>query len=111
MDGYHHETAHQVLGVTYESATPPLVYDRPSATIATTVAEDEDRDFIADDKLRIYYAGDYCSRRPPGFEAACLSGLDAAQHIASILGVQDSQAQLDSCSEPLSLTQPEHSKE
>ncbi|MGK3746756.1 MAG: hypothetical protein ACI90V_013619 [Bacillariaceae sp.] len=38
-------------------------------------------DFLADDKLGLYYAGDFCSSLNPGFEAAALSGFDLAQHI------------------------------
>ena len=64
-----------VLDVTYEAATPPLVFERPA------VAERERADFLADDELRLYYAGDFCSKRAPGFEAAALSGVDVAEHI------------------------------
>lgn len=76
-DGRGEGTA-SVLGVAYESATPPLVYARPAAPAASAA---EDRDFLADDALKLVYAGDFCSRRPPGFEAACLSGVDAAEHL------------------------------
>jgi predicted NAD/FAD-dependent oxidoreductase len=52
-----------------------LVYPRPS--------EHKEPDFIADDELRLYYAGDFCSHRNPGFEAAAISGLDVAKHITA----------------------------
>ncbi|GAX09530.1 uncharacterized protein FisN_16Lh223 [Fistulifera solaris] len=42
---------------------------------------DSGRDFVADDDLRLYYAGDFCSNRCPGFEAAALSGFHVAAHI------------------------------
>ena len=38
-------------------------------------------DFLADETLGLYYAGDFCSKRNPGFEAAALSGLDVAEHM------------------------------
>jgi hypothetical protein len=38
-------------------------------------------DFLADDNLGLYYAGDFCSNLNPGFEAAALSAFDLAQHI------------------------------
>ena len=47
-------------------------------------AQDE-ADFLAEEALGIFYAGDYCSRRAPGFEAACLSGLEAGEYIAGLL--------------------------
>ena len=71
--------AAQVMDVRYEASTPPLVFDRPSAPAVRA------RDFAAVDELRVYYAGDFCSARAPGFEAAALSGVDAARHIASAL--------------------------
>ena len=46
-----------------------------------------DVDFVALDERRIYYAGDFCSRRAPGFEAAALSGVDVAAHMQRVLGV------------------------
>jgi hypothetical protein len=43
------------------------------------------RDFAADDALRLYYCGDFVSTRPPGFEAAALSGAACADYIATVL--------------------------
>ena len=68
-------TTSTVCGVRYEQELLPLVYDRPDA------AGDE-TDFIADDARGLYYAGDFCSHRCPGFETAALSALDAAEHIS-----------------------------
>ena len=67
----------QVLGVSYDGgASPALVYQRPVA--------DSPRDFVADDALGLYYAGDFCSHRNPGFEAAVLSSAAAADHIVGV---------------------------
>ena len=59
----------QVMGATYQSEVPPLL---PAA--AEDAASAERADFVADDGQRLYYAGDFCSSRAPGFEAAALSG-------------------------------------
>ena len=79
-------------GVQYEKETPPLVYAQPRDT---SVGGGEGGaggggdvgasrcDFVADDALGLYYAGDFCSHRPPGFEAATLSALDVAAHICA----------------------------
>jgi len=80
----HGPTSRRIVGVEYETGVPPLMYERPPA--AADASSDGDRDFIADDAAGLYYAGDYCSRRAPGFEAACLSGVAAAEHIAALVG-------------------------
>ena len=89
----HSASTTRMLDIAYESAVPPLVYERPTASPVTQHApeaagggdephhEPQHNDFLADDSLRVYYAGDFTSRRAPGFEAACLSGIDAAEHI------------------------------
>ena len=69
----------RLMNVDYESATPDLVYQRPQATVT---GERLQPDFLFDDLLGLYYAGDFTSHRSPGFEAACLSGIDVAEHIA-----------------------------
>ena len=77
-----------LMDVDYESETPPLLYPRPDAGVDGGALGDEsgaDIDYLADDDLRLYYAGDFCSKRPPGFEAAALSGLDVAEHILANL--------------------------
>lgn len=63
------------MGVTYDMSTPPLVYERPDPMESGRSAED----YLADAPLGLYYAGDFCSGRAPGFEAAALSGNDAAE--------------------------------
>lgn len=72
----------QRMDVEYESATPPLVYARPMSGAGA----EQSTDFLADDGLGLYWAGDFTSRRAPGFEAAALSGMAAAEHIARMLG-------------------------
>jgi heat shock protein HslJ len=70
----------KVLGVDYDGGPlPPLVYDRADAAAGQKEAA---RDFVADDALGLYFAGDFCSSRNPGFEAAVLSSAAAAEHIA-----------------------------
>ena len=81
----HGPTTRTVLRVAYESAVPPLVYESATTPPAHEPVGPPSKDFVADDDLKMYYAGDYCSRRPPGFEAACLSGIEAAEHIAATL--------------------------
>jgi hypothetical protein len=72
----------EVLGVSYDGGgLPELVYDRPAAA----PANDSTQDFVADDALGLYYAGDFCSRRNPGFEAAALSGAAVADHIVRVV--------------------------
>jgi predicted NAD/FAD-dependent oxidoreductase len=75
----------EICGTTYvKSLHSSLVYQ--------TKDDDKDgerKDFVADDELGLYYAGDFCSKRNPGFEAAALSGLDCAKHIVRILHNQE----------------------
>lgn len=86
-----------VAGVLYESGTPHLRLDacaqRESPTATTSKAAGgnggkaaaEARDFIADDSVNLYYAGDFCSHHTPGVEAAVLSGKHAAGHMAAAM--------------------------
>ena len=74
-------TTVSVLDIEYEGGAPPLVYERPAATAGA----EEATDYLADDALGLYYAGDFCSRRNPGFEAAALSGMAVAEHIARVV--------------------------
>lgn len=53
-----------------------LVYPTPEASKGSST-----RDYIVNDELRVYYAGDFCSHRNPGFEASALSGVGVARHI------------------------------
>ncbi|KAL1510535.1 hypothetical protein AB1Y20_006838 [Prymnesium parvum] len=73
-------TTVDILGVGYECALPPLVFARP-----TLPSVARSRDFAAVDEMKLFYAGDFCSSRSPGFEAAALSGRGAAQHIAQVM--------------------------
>jgi hypothetical protein len=61
------------MGVRYQAQIPPL--------LGPTAPADAAADFVAADEQRLYYCGDFCSSRAPGFEAAALSALDAAAHI------------------------------
>lgn len=47
--------------------------------------EEMPRDYLHDDNLGLFYAGDFCSRRTAGVEAACLSGIDVANHVHDFL--------------------------
>ena len=76
----------------YETETPPLVYAPPrdagegggegGGGGGGDVGASR-YDFVADGALGLYYAGDFTSHRPPGFEAATLSALDVAAHICA----------------------------
>jgi predicted NAD/FAD-dependent oxidoreductase len=84
MVGLLEKNIETVCGVRYATHIPNLVYPRPSNN--ENDADATVRDFLADDAQGLYYAGDFCSQRCPGFEAAALSGLDVAEHmIANIL--------------------------
>lgn len=62
----------QVLNVRYDSATR-LRLAEPAQSAQSS--ENLPPDFICDDTLKLYYAGDFCSQRPPGVEAAALSAV------------------------------------
>ena len=64
----------------YEKGTPKL-----SAAAIVPPAEGMPLPYIVDDEKRLYYAGDYCSAHTPGVEAAVLSAMGAAHHIANTL--------------------------
>lgn len=77
-DGVHDKTV-EILGTKYDSSRRlPLVGGEDSP-------KDDLDDFIDGGDLGLYYAGDFCSRRPPGVEAAALSALHAAQKMAKVL--------------------------
>jgi hypothetical protein len=82
---------HEICGTEYASSllssSSSLVYPRPE-TIAVP-------DYVFDDELGLYYAGDFISYRNPGFEAAALSGLDVATHIIASYEGRDSVVELD----------------
>jgi predicted NAD/FAD-dependent oxidoreductase len=92
VHGFSAVTSVEVLGVRYESAMPPLLPARAAGAARDGVTDDAASDPPADDFValdagtRVYYAGDFCSRRTPGFEAAALSALDVARHMRTALG-------------------------
>ena len=58
-----------------------MPYDGRRGALAPTQREKLDQDnFLADDELGLIQAGDMVSVYTPGFEAAALSGIDAAEH-------------------------------
>ena len=71
-----------VMHVPYDSAqTLALV---PSESDANTARDD---DFFKDDDIKLYYAGDFCSPRLPGVEAAALSAVSVTNVMCcAILG-------------------------
>jgi len=81
----------EVLGIAYDgAATLPLAPDTPEVGQSSNLNEAKrdqmdvgGNDFLADDEQSIFYSSDYVSTRLPGFEAAALSALDAAQHVVS----------------------------
>jgi len=69
------------------ATTKEIVGTRYCATLKSSLVFDRTneaplQDFVADDQLQLYYAGDFCSSMNPGFEAAALSGIHVAQYIA-----------------------------
>ncbi len=69
------EHVDEICGTQYASKVKgSLVYSPPQSALRP-------QNFVADDTIGLYYAGDFCSHLNPGFEAAALSGLDLAAHI------------------------------
>jgi predicted NAD/FAD-dependent oxidoreductase len=73
--GLSEEDIETVCGVRYAKRIPSLVYPRSDDATVPKL------DYLADDEQGLYYAGDFCSQRNPGFEASALSGLDVAEHM------------------------------
>ena len=64
-------------------------YDSGRAVLAPTCrTEDVDFDFIADEDMMLFQAGDMMSRFTPGFESAALSGMDVAEHLMGLLQIE-----------------------
>jgi hypothetical protein len=59
-----------VMSVPYDGARSLALV--PSGSAANTA---DDADFFSDDDIKLYYAGDFCSPRLPGVEAAALSAV------------------------------------
>ena len=75
----HESSTRKVLsGVPYDSGLHPL---------APTRIEEDSKSFLADDDLALYQAGDMMSNHTPGLEGACLSGMDAAEHLLAHFGL------------------------
>jgi hypothetical protein len=49
------------------------------------IREKDLKNFLHDDDLGLFYAGDFCSHRAAGVEAAYLSGIDVANHVFNLL--------------------------
>lgn len=61
----------------YDSATRlPLMPPMQPLPAAQAADASLAPDFISDDALKLYYAGDFCSHRAPGVEAAALSAVE-----------------------------------
>jgi len=70
-----------IAGTRYQRSVPDLS-PRPDALSGPGRGQD----FLADDDLGLYYAGDFVSTtRAPGVEAAVLSAEDCARHVAATL--------------------------
>lgn len=69
-------TRRVISGVAYDSGRAPLA--------PTSRRDDTEFDFLVDEDLMLFQAGDMVSRFTPGFEAAALSGMDAADHLMSL---------------------------
>ena len=64
----------------------PVLHDNTKTDIKKKVENEIfSRDYLHDDNLKLFYAGDFCSRRSAGVEAACLSGIDVANHVHELL--------------------------
>ena len=86
-----------VEGVIYQREIPDLRVEKYKENIEVEIAtevlathtkcseNDELPDFLSDDELGLYYAGDFCSKKTPGIQAACLSGIDVATHVFNAL--------------------------
>lgn len=84
-----------VEGVIYQCEIPDLQL-RQTATIPIHVLSDKNsaesdsrgengiKDFLHDNDLGLFYAGDFCSHRAAGVEAAFLSGIDVSTHVFNL---------------------------
>lgn len=69
----------QILsGVPYDSGRSPL---------APTKCEKDSENFLKDENLMLYQAGDMMSSYTPGFESAVISGIDVARHVSKTLHI------------------------
>jgi predicted NAD/FAD-dependent oxidoreductase len=71
-----------VCGDTYATAhTLDLVLPEEGAGGGAGGGEESGDDFVDGGDLNMHFAGDFCSTKPPGVEAAALSGYHAAERI------------------------------
>ncbi len=64
-----------------------MAYHSGLHPLAPTRIEEDSKSFLADDDLALYQAGDMISNHTPGLEGACLSGIDAAEHLLAHFGL------------------------
>jgi len=74
----HKSHLREILGVTY-NLLPRL--QKIEKTEESYRERQQWKDFVVHDEQLLYYAGDYCSSRQPGPEAAVLSGVAAARDL------------------------------
>ena len=74
-------TRRVISGVPYDGQRMPLAPTK----VDREEAGDDGANFLADDELGLIQAGDMVSVYTPGFEGAALSGMDAAEHVLSLL--------------------------
>ena len=74
-------TRRVISGVPYDGQRMPLAPTK----VDRAEAGDDGANFLADDELGLIQAGDMVSVYTPGFEGAALSGMDAAEHVLSLL--------------------------
>lgn len=67
----------EIAGTLYQRTTPNLSPREP--------LDVGGNDYLSDDAQRIYYCGDFVSRRAAGVEAAVLSAEDCVRHVAQVL--------------------------
>mmetsp|Transcript_11587 Transcript_11587/g.16235 ORF Transcript_11587/g.16235 Transcript_11587/m.16235 type:complete len:477 (-) Transcript_11587:171-1601(-) len=71
-----------ISGVPYDSHRSPLAPTKEE--VLSSQRQDEEatnRNFLLDDSLMLYQAGDMMSTYTPGYEGAALSGIEAAEHL------------------------------
>lgn len=80
-------TRRTISGVPYDSHRSPLAPTKLEATLKGVGSSDgaADLNFLADDSLMLFQAGDMMSKYTPGYEGAAISGIEAAEHVLDIL--------------------------
>eukprot|EP00587_Corethron_hystrix_P008436 CAMPEP_0113300254 /NCGR_PEP_ID=MMETSP0010_2-20120614/1962_1 /TAXON_ID=216773 ORGANISM="Corethron hystrix, Strain 308" /NCGR_SAMPLE_ID=MMETSP0010_2 /ASSEMBLY_ACC=CAM_ASM_000155 /LENGTH=308 /DNA_ID=CAMNT_0000153651 /DNA_START=627 /DNA_END=1553 /DNA_ORIENTATION=- /assembly_acc=CAM_ASM_000155 len=75
----HSETLNVISGVRYDTGRSPLA---PTTCI---FEEEYMRNFIVDENLMLFQAGDMMSNYTPGYESAAISGIEAAEYLIDLL--------------------------